>query len=109
MQTGVEHDHILSMCFSKQQVKNGIEDLLKLEHVEGHPLGIILISANSNCKACGGNLKLCSDRPAFLTVYTEDMGTIPAAAYCKYCKNSHKGCTFTQHYGFHCFINQSSS
>lgn len=42
-----------------------------------------------------------SDRPTHLTLYTDDMGTVPAMHFRKSCCNSHKGCTFTQHYGFH--------
>lgn len=86
-----------------------LEDLLKLEHRRGHPLGIILIPANSICKDCGGSLQLRNDRPTSLVIYTDDMGTIPATAYRKYCKNSHKGCSFTQHYGFHCFNSDEKS
>lgn len=80
-----------------------MKDLLSLQQGRGHPLGITLISENDVCKSCGGVLQLRSDRPSFLTIYTEDMGTVPATAYRKYCKSSHKGCTFTQHYGFHFF------
>ena len=68
-----------------------------------HPLGIVLISDNSHCKSCGGKLHVRADRPTSLVLYTEDMGTVPGTLFRKYCCNSHKGCTFTQHYGFHSF------
>lgn len=88
--------------------KTLLEDLFQLKREGGNLLGIVLMPENSVCKACGGNLKLRSDRPTSLTVYTEELGTIPATAYRKYCKNSHKGCAFTQHYGYHCFNNDES-
>lgn len=50
-----------------------------------------------------------ADRPTSIVVYTDDMGTIPGSAYRKGCRNSHKGCSFTQHYGFHCFKDGENS
>lgn len=77
--------------------------------VQGHPLGIVLISDNSVCKSCGGKLHVRADRPTFLALYTDDMGTVPGTMFRKYCCNSHKGCTFTQHYGFHSFNHHEMS
>lgn len=65
------------------------------------PLGIVLISKNEACLMCGGKLLVRSDRPSFVTVYTDQMGTVPATHFRKYCQNNHKGCSFTQHYGFY--------
>ena len=76
-------------------------DLLKGTSIKGHPVGVVLISSNGICKLCEGKLLVRADRPSHLTLYTDDMGTIPATLYQKYCSNSRKGCTFTQHYGFH--------
>ena len=36
-----------------------------------------------------------------MTLYTDNMGTVPATHYRKYCHNYRKGCTFTQHYSYH--------
>lgn len=40
-----------------------LKDLLSLQHVRGHPLGITLIPDNDVCKSCGGILQLRTDRP----------------------------------------------
>ena len=80
-----------------------LADLVSQKGIQGYPLGIILISENSVCKSCGGKLHVRADRPTFLALYTDDMGTVPGTLSHKYCCNSHKGCTFTQHYGFHSF------
>ena len=74
-----------------------------------HPLGVVLVPRNDTCKSCQAELKLRGDRPSFLTLYTDDMGTIPATLFRKFCSNSHKGCTFTQHYGFHTFNDKDNS
>ena len=67
----------------------------------GVPLVVILISKNNTCKSCGGKLLVRSDRPSSMTLYTDNMGTVPATHYRKYCQNYRKGCTFTQHYSYH--------
>ena len=36
-----------------------------------------------------------------MAVYTDDMGTVNATHFRKYCQNSRKQCHFTQYYGFH--------
>ena len=42
------------------------------------------------------------DHPSRISLYTEAYdGTVPATHYHKYCNNYCKGCTFSQHYGFH--------
>ena len=71
-----------------------------------HPIGVDLISDNSHCKSCRGKLHVHADRPV---LYTEDMGTVPGTLFRKYCCNSHKGCTFTQHYSFHSFNHHETS
>lgn len=76
---------------------------------QGQRLGIVLISNNTICKSCGGKLRVRRDRPTHLTLYTDDMGTVPATHFRKSCSNSHKGCTFTQHYGFHYFNEEHST
>ena len=78
--------------------------LLKVLHsAEGYhkqPLGIVLISSNTTCRLCGGKLLVRVDRPSSMTVYTDDMGTVNATPFHKYCQNSRKQCHFTQYYGF---------
>lgn len=65
------------------------------------PMGVVLISPNATCLKCGGKLLLRSDRPSSITLYTDDLGTVLATQFRKYCQNSRKGCSFTQHYSFH--------
>lgn len=65
------------------------------------PLGVVLISSNTTCLECGGKLLVRSDRPSSLTLYTDEMGTVLATQFRKYCQNSRKGCSFTQHYSYH--------
>ena len=78
--------------------------LKELHSAEGYhkqPLGIVLISSNTTCRLCGGKLLVRADRPSSMTVYTDDMGTVNATHFRKYCQNSRKQCHFTQYYGFH--------
>lgn len=79
--------------------KDLMKDLIYHEGFLGNPLGIVLISNNKSCKNCGAKLLVRADRPSFLTGYTGDFGTVPFTHFRKYC--SKKGCSFTQHYGFH--------
>ena len=65
------------------------------------PLGVVLISSNETCLECGGKLSVRSDRPSSITLYTDDMGTVSATQFRKYCQNNRKGCSFTQHYSYH--------
>lgn len=65
------------------------------------PLGIVLISDKNSCSVCGGKLLVRSDRPSCMTIYTDQMGTVPATHFHKYCQNNRKGCSFTQHYGYY--------
>lgn len=61
---------------------------------DGHPLGIVLVSSNSTCKVCGGNLLVRADRPSFMTAYTNRMGTVPVMHFQKYCSDARRGCSF---------------
>lgn len=80
-----------------------------LSHGVRNPLGIVLISSNSTCKKCGGNLLTRGDRPSQVTVYTETYGTIVGTHYRKLCSNHCKGCNFTQHYGYYTNGSQSET
>lgn len=83
--------------------KELVKDLCGYEGFKGHPLGVVLVPTNNTCKSCRGDLKIRRDRPSYLTLYTDGLGTVPATLFRKYCSNSHRGCTFTQHYVFHTF------
>ena len=61
----------------------------------------MLISNNTICKLCDGKLLVRADRPSFLVGYTS-LGTVSITLFRKYCHKSSKGCSFTQHYRFHC-------
>lgn len=75
-------------------------ELLSVKRPNGEPLGVVLISPNTICKLCGGTLLTRVDRPSRVTIYSETMGTVPATHFYKYCQNSRKGCSFTQHYSY---------
>ncbi len=49
------------------------------------PLGVVLVSNNQTCRSCGGELLVRQDRSSRVILYTEDMGTVPATHYHKYC------------------------
>lgn len=85
---------------SEKSLKN---ELINHKGFLDNPLGLVLISSNTTCKACGGDLLVRADRPSFLTGYTTSLGTIPFTHFRKYCSKAKKGCSFTQHYGFHSF------
>lgn len=55
-------------------------DLHSTKGLKGHPL-VVLVSPNSCCKPCQGDLIVRSDRPSFLVLYTDDMGTIPGTHF----------------------------
>lgn len=84
-----------------QTDKELLRELCSTEGYHRQPLGIVLISSNSTCRSCGGTLLVRADRPSFMTIYTDDMGTVHGTHFRKYCQNSRKKCHFTQHYGFH--------
>lgn len=73
--------------------------------VGSKPLGIVLISDNSSCLACGSKLLLRKDRPSQVIVYHDIMGSLPGSHYYKYCKN--RPCGFIQYYG--CYTKGGSS
>lgn len=89
--------------------KDLIADLYSMPGLKDHPLGVVLISPNTSCKLCKAELIVRSDRPCFLTLYTDDMGTIPGTHFRKYCKNSRRGCSYTQHYGFYTINDEEDS
>jgi len=78
-----------------------LTELHQLTGYNGNPLGIILISKNKICQACGGKLLVRGDRPSFPVIYSEDLGTTSGTHFRKYCENQSKGCHFVQHYGFY--------
>jgi hypothetical protein len=82
-------------------------ELMKEEGFQGKSLGIVLISANSKCKLCGGDLLVRADRPSFPIIYSDDIGTANGTHFRKYCQNNWKGCSFTQSYGFYTNGNDS--
>ena len=114
-------DFAFGPCTSKQDVRLLIEnldflddkafqtdkELMKELHTsqgyQHQPLGIVFISTNNTCRFCGGKLLIRADRPSFMTVYTDDIGTVHATHFRKYCQNSQKKCHYTQHYGFHTY------
>ncbi len=59
-------------------------------HSSVKPLGIVLVSDKQACRLCGGELLVRCDRPSRVTLYTVDLGTVPATHYHKYCKNQRR-------------------
>ena len=43
-----------------------LQQIQQLEGFQGHPLGIVLLSANNTCRLCGGSLLFRADNQAFL-------------------------------------------
>ena len=79
-----------------------INQIVQIEYsVTKKQLGIPLVPDEKTCLICGGSLLMRSDRPSYLTLYTESMGTLCATQFHKYCQNYRKGCKFTQYYGYH--------
>jgi len=62
-------------------------------------IGIPLLSDKINCTRCGSKLYTRSDCVVSATLYNDDIGSIPAVHYSKYCRK--KDCSFQQHYGYH--------
>lgn len=77
------------------------KELIEQNGFKDHPLGLILISNKDSCGVCGARLLLREDRPSFPVVYSEELGTVCGTHFRKYCSKHWKGCSFTQHYGFH--------
>lgn len=63
------------------------------------PLGVVLISDKVNCRYCRSRLYIRSDRSMKVTIYDDNMGTLPGTHYTKYCRK--RGCSFQQHYGYY--------
>ena len=83
------------------------KELITHEGFQGHSIGIVLISCNNACKICSGKLLVKKNRPSFPVVYDDDLGTVSSTHFRKFCHNSAKGCTFTQHYGYYTLGNDS--
>ena len=78
------------------------KELVTLEHGPNKlPLGVPLVSNQTQCHLCGGKLLLRNNRPRRMTLYTESLGTVPATHYHKYCHNHRKGCKLIQFYGYY--------
>ena len=63
------------------------------------PLGIVLITSKISCSLCGSGLLLRKDCPSSVVVYDNEMGSIPATHYHKYCTN--RKCGTTHYYGYY--------
>ena len=62
-------------------------------------IGFVLISPNSLCILCKAKLYVRADRSALAVIYDQELGTMPAIHYTRYCRT--KGCSFQQHYGYY--------
>ena len=81
--------------------KNLMELLMKEKGRDGKPIGIALISSRTRCQSCGGDLMVKADRPSYLTLYSDSLGTVTAVHYRKICKNTRRGlCNTVQFYGY---------
>lgn len=78
-----------------------MKELIDHQGFDGNPLGIVLVSYKKICNSCTGKLRVRADRPSFPVIYSDDLGTVSGTHFRKYCCNHARGCTFTQHYGFH--------
>ena len=68
------------------------------------PLGVVLISPQTQCVLRGQALSLRKDRPASIVVYDDVSGTLPGTHYSKIC--SSKICTLTQYYRYYTTASQ---
>lgn len=57
---------------------------------KSEPLGVTLISEKKACRICGDQLLVRRDRPSNVILYTENMGTVPATHYHKFCRNQRR-------------------
>lgn len=62
-------------------------------------IGFILLSPNQNCILCKSKLYIRVDRSVLAVIYDEELGTLLAVHYTRYCRKS--GCSFQQHYGYY--------
>lgn len=62
-------------------------------------IGVVLISPNQFCIFCGSHLYVRSDRNSLAVIYDQELGTLPAIHYTRYCRQ--KDCCFQQHYGYY--------
>lgn len=74
-----------------------------LEEICSSSIGVVMISTKQKCTQCKAKLVTRADRPSHLVLYTLHYGTLPATHYRKVCSRARHGCSFVQHYGFHCF------
>ena len=69
---------------------------------DGKPIGIARISSHKWCQSCGGDLMVKADRPSYLILYTDSIGTVTAVHYRKICKNTRRGlCNTVQYFGYY--------
>jgi len=60
-------------------------------------IGIVLVSSIHNCLRCNSKLHIRPDRFTAAVLYGNEVGTLPALHFTRYCRRS--GCSFQQHYG----------
>jgi hypothetical protein len=64
------------------------------------PFGVQLVPKQTKCLLCNSKLLLKSNRPSRITLYTRNLGTVPATHYHKYCSKYRQGCKYVQYYGY---------
>ena len=65
-----------------------MEEIHTIHCVGDKPLGVwVMVSPKEEFKLCYGKLRIRSDRPSHVTVYTESLGTLVGAPYHKYSHN----------------------
>ena len=62
-------------------------ELLSTKMSLSQPLEVVLVSAKKTCRSCGTKLLLRGYRSSRITLYTEELATVPATHYHKYCGN----------------------
>ena len=61
------------------------------------PLGVVLLSKREACVMCGSKLLVRADKPSTVVLYDNNLGTLPATHFHKYC--SQRSCPCTEFYG----------
>ena len=62
-------------------------------------IGFILLSPNQHGFLCKSKLNIRANRSILAIIYDEQLGTLPAIHYTRYCRKS--GRSFQQHYGYY--------
>ena len=73
------------------------EELAMFSGTQDINLSVVLISGKQKYRLCGDSLRVKSDRPSQVVLYSNSRGTLKGTHFRKMCKSVE--CSFVQHYG----------